>query len=144
PEINIRGFTSINGGSPLVLVDGIEEDISNVNPNNVESVSVLKGSGAAAIYGARGSFGVVLIQTKFTKGERIEVNYYNNVGFSTNTTRTDFVTDPYTYVKTVDDAINAYNGGCFTCYDDADMEILKKVGEGKVEPYYKQQDDGTY
>ncbi len=67
PQINIRGFNSINGGSPLVLIDGIEGDIANVNPNDIESVSVLKDAGAAAIYGARGSFGVVLITTKSGK-----------------------------------------------------------------------------
>src|SRR5699024_8176737 len=50
-DFNIRGFNSINGGSPLVLVDGIEEDISNVNPNDIEEVTVLKDAGSAAIYG---------------------------------------------------------------------------------------------
>ncbi len=63
-DLNIRGFTSINGGSPLVLVDGIPQDMANVDPNNVASVSVLKDASSAAIYGARGAFGVILITTK--------------------------------------------------------------------------------
>src|SRR5690606_34347752 len=58
PDINIRGFNSINGGSPLVLIDGIEGDITNLNPQDIESISVLKDAASAAIYGARGAFGV--------------------------------------------------------------------------------------
>lgn len=64
PEINVRGFNSINGGSPLVLIDGIEGNITRVNPNDIESVTVLKDAASAAIYGARGSFGVILVTTK--------------------------------------------------------------------------------
>ncbi|HVU84770.1 MAG TPA: TonB-dependent receptor plug domain-containing protein, partial [Puia sp.] len=58
PDINIRGFNSINGGGPLILIDGIEGDIDRVNPMDVESVTVLKDAASAAIYGARGAFGV--------------------------------------------------------------------------------------
>src|SRR5690625_5385391 len=64
PEINIRGTTSINGGSALVLIDGVEGDPSMLNPNDIESISVLKDASASAIYGARGAFGVVLITTR--------------------------------------------------------------------------------
>src|SRR5699024_11020117 len=67
PELNIRGFNSINGGSPLVLVDGIEGNIADVNPNDIKSITVLKDAEAAAIYGARGAFGVILIKTKTGK-----------------------------------------------------------------------------
>ena len=144
PDINIRGFNSINGGSPLVLVDGIEEDIANVNPNDIESVSVLKDAGAAAIYGARGSFGVVLITTKSGKKGTFNVEYSNNIGFTENTARTDFLTNPYTYAKWVDEAIGSYHSGYYIGYDDEDYEIARKVGNGEIEPYYEQQPDGTY
>ena len=60
-SINIRGINSINGGSPLVLVDGVEGDLDLVNPNDVESISVIKDASSAAIYGARASFGVILV-----------------------------------------------------------------------------------
>ena len=144
PEINIRGFNSINGGSPLVLIDGIEGDIANINPNDIASVSVLKDAGAAAIYGSRGSFGVVLITTKSGKAGEFNVQYSNNTGFTTNTTRTDFVTNPYTYARWVDDAIGSYHSGCYVCYDDEDWEIARQVGAGEREPFYEQQPDGTY
>lgn len=69
-DFRIRGTSSINGGSPLILVDGISIDISSLNPNDIESVSVLKDASAAAIYGARAAFGVVLITTKKAEKEK--------------------------------------------------------------------------
>ncbi len=61
---NIRGNTSINGGSPLVLVDGVQMDPNLINPQDVQSVTVLKDAASASIYGARAAFGVILITTK--------------------------------------------------------------------------------
>ena len=144
PEINIRGFNSINGGSPLIIVDGIEADIANINPNDIESVTVLKDAGAAAIYGARGSFGVVLITTKSGEAGEFNVQYSNNTGFTTNIARTDFVTNPATYARWVDDAIGSYHSGCYVCYEDDDWEIAEQVGNGEREPFYEQQPDGSY
>lgn len=63
-SIQVRGQGSVNGGEPLVLIDGVPGDINRINPNDVESVSVLKDAAASAIYGARGAFGVVLVTTK--------------------------------------------------------------------------------
>ena len=63
-NFTVRGTSSINGGSPLILVDGVSIDISSLNPNDIESVSVLKDASASAIYGARAAFGVILITTK--------------------------------------------------------------------------------
>src|SRR5699024_1041965 len=135
PEINIRGFNSINGGAPLILVDGIEGNLRHVNPNDIETVTVLKDSEAAAIYGARGSFGVVLIETKSGKEGECKIGYSNNISLSTSTARKDFVTDPYIYVKTINDAIHAWNGGNYLDYNDEDMDILKMVGNGEIDPY---------
>lgn len=79
---NIRGTTSINGGDPLVLVDNVPADIDLINPEDIESVSVLKDAASAAIYGARGAFGVILITTKKAKkNSRLQLNYNNNFGF---------------------------------------------------------------
>ena len=61
---NVRGATSLNGGQALLLVDGVEtSDLSLLNPQDIESVSVLKDAASASIYGARAAFGVVLITT---------------------------------------------------------------------------------
>ena len=61
---NIRGTTNISGGSPLILVDGIEMDPNLINPQDVKDVTVLKDAASASIYGARAAFGVILITTK--------------------------------------------------------------------------------
>lgn len=82
-SFNIRGTTSINGGSPLVLIDNVPGDINMLNPEDIESVSVLKDAAAATVYGARSAFGVVLITTKKAKkNERFSINYNNTFGFS--------------------------------------------------------------
>ncbi len=81
--INIRGNTSLNGGSALVLIDGVEGDISLLNPQDVESVSVLKDASSAAIYGSRAAFGVMLVTTKQgRKNQKMKVNYNNNLSWS--------------------------------------------------------------
>lgn len=83
-NFNIRGENSINGGSPLVLVDNvIFNDLNLLNPADIESVTVLKDASSAAIYGARASFGVILITTKKAKrNETLTINYNNNFAVS--------------------------------------------------------------
>lgn len=63
-SFNIRGNTSINGGSPLILVDGVEMDPNLINPQDIQSISVLKDAASASIYGARAAYGVILITMK--------------------------------------------------------------------------------
>ena len=63
-SFNVRGTTSLNGGGPLVLVDNVQMDANLVNPDDIESISVLKDAASAAIYGARAAYGVILITTK--------------------------------------------------------------------------------
>lgn len=67
-SLNIRGFPSITGGSPLILVDNVPMALGDINPRDIESISVLKDASASSIYGARAAFGVILITTK--KAER--------------------------------------------------------------------------
>ncbi|MBQ2874893.1 MAG: TonB-dependent receptor plug domain-containing protein, partial [Bacteroidales bacterium] len=90
-SLNIRGIGSIGSGSdttPLVLIDGVEGEIDRVNPADVESISVIKDASAAAVYGARGAFGVILITTK--KGSDNEgkatVRYSGRFGWEEPTT----------------------------------------------------------
>lgn len=81
-DFNIRGTTSINGGEPLILVDNVPMDIDMINPQDVESVSVLKDAASAAIYGARAAYGVILITTKKgSKGSAPVYNYNNSFSF---------------------------------------------------------------
>ena len=72
---NIRGAGTLNSSSPLVLVDGMEQSISMVNPSDIETVSVLKDAASCAIYGNRGANGVILIKTKNGASGKVSVSY---------------------------------------------------------------------
>ncbi|MGO1597965.1 MAG: TonB-dependent receptor plug domain-containing protein, partial [Sphingobacterium sp.] len=110
PGFNIRGTTSIGqGGSALILIDGVEGDPAALNPNDIESVSVLKDASSAAIYGSRGTFGVVLITTKRAKEGRSTINYSGGITSQKPTTTPDFETDGYRYAERFFDAYNAWN-----------------------------------
>jgi len=82
----IRGATSINGGTPLVVIDGVPAlnyySFQNMNADDIESISIIK-DGAAAIYGSRGANGVILVTTKRGKG-KVKIDYSGNMRFTTN------------------------------------------------------------
>lgn len=110
-SINIRGATSIGqGGSALILIDGIEGDPSMLNPNDVESISVLKDAASAAIYGARGSFGVVLITTKDSKGDAFSITYDVNHSKKRPTVLPEYVTDGFLWATMFNDAFYNWEG----------------------------------
>ncbi len=85
PQIKIRGaLASVQGnGNPLILLDNVEiPSIQYVNPDDIESISVLKDAASSSIYGAKAAFGVILITTKTgAKGEKIDISYSNNFSF---------------------------------------------------------------
>ena len=83
-SLNIRGFTGLNSlGSPLVIVDGVPQSIDEVNPNDIESMSVLKDAAASAIYGSRAPNGVIIIKTKSgKKNQDMKVTYSGTFRYS--------------------------------------------------------------
>lgn len=112
-NFNIRGNTSLSEdgsmmGGALVLIDGVEGDPSMLNPNDIASVSVLKDAASAAIYGARGAFGVVLITTKNPNKEKTTVTYTGNFSVKSPTVVPDMVTDAYTYSNMFVEAYSAF------------------------------------
>lgn len=107
---NVRGTTSIGqGGNALVLIDGVEGDPSMLNPNDIASVSVLKDAASASIYGARGTFGVVLITTKEPMKDKTSITYTGNFSVQRPVTVPDFVTDGYEYASHFYEAYHAWN-----------------------------------
>ena len=85
PSINIRGTATIGegtSGSPLILVDGMEADLNSINPQDIESISVLKDAAASSIYGSRAPFGVILVTTKSGNDGKVSINYNNNFRFN--------------------------------------------------------------
>lgn len=112
-SFNIRGATSIHGGSPLVLVDGVQMDPNQINPNDVESVTVLKDAASAAIYGGRAAFGVILITTKGGKKETpLQVSFSTNYSL-TRPTRLPKLVNSYDFIKMylLADESGALSGG---------------------------------
>lgn len=98
PSYNIRGTTSIGqGGSALVLIDGVEGDPSLLNPNDIESVSVLKDAASSSIYGSRAPYGVVLITTKSATKGKPTISYQANFTVEQPTSIPDYVSDGYTW-----------------------------------------------
>lgn len=136
-SINIRGINSINGGSPLVLVDGAEGDLSRVNPADVESISVIKDASAAAVYGARASFGVILVTTKSgTEADGMAtVRVNSRFGWEAPTTSTEFENRGYYSVYLNDLFYRAANGTNYTYYTQSDMqELWARVNDKKENP----------
>lgn len=110
PSYNIRGTTSIGqGGSALILIDGVEGDPSLLNPNDIESVSVLKDAASSAIYGSRAPYGVVLITTKTAKQGKPTVSYQANLTFEKPTTIPEYVSNGYTWADHFYKAFYNYN-----------------------------------
>lgn len=74
--VRVRGVTTLSDNNPLVIVDGIEQRLSDINPNDIESVSVLKDASSAAIYGSRAANGVILVTTVQGRSGKLAVNYH--------------------------------------------------------------------
>ncbi|MBV5348500.1 SusC/RagA family TonB-linked outer membrane protein, partial [bacterium] len=97
-SIRIRGIGTINDNNPLVLIDGVSSSLDAVDPNDIESMSILKDAASASIYGSRAANGVILITTKRGKTDKVSVTYKASVGFTTplaipkNATAWDYMT----------------------------------------------------
>ena len=130
-NINIRGVGSIGDGSnssPLILIDGMEGDLSSINPSDIENISVLKDAAAASIYGSRAPFGVILVTTKGgKKGTR--VNYTGNVRFQ-QPINTPEPVDSYTYALAINQAYN--NAGDATQFGYALLQKILQYQRGEL------------
>lgn len=132
--VNVRGTTSVNGGSPLVLIDGIESSLRLLNPADIESVSVLKDAAAAAVYGVRAAFGVVLITTKRGKAGKLTVDYSGNTGWARATVMPEFVDNSYDHAFFVNQALA--NNNAAPLYNAQRMEAVKARYEDPSLPDY--------
>ena len=98
PVIRIRGVGSLNSAEPLVLVDGVERSFSQLDANEIESISVLKDASATAVFGVRGANGVILVTTKRGTTGKASVTATANAAVQTISKFVEF-TDSYTYGK---------------------------------------------
>ena len=125
-SFNIRGNTSPNGGSPLVLVDGVETYLDRINSNDIASITVLKDASSAAIYGARAAFGVILVTTKSGKTDMApKVSVDARFSVSANTVSTDYETRGYYHAKIADLFLMTSTSGVpYTSYTKQDYQRL--------------------
>lgn len=150
-SFNVRGTTSIGqGGSALVLIDGVEGDPSMLNPNDIASVSVLKDAASSAIYGARGSFGVVLITTKGAQKGKVTVNYTGNFTLEQPTKTPEYVTDGIEYAEHFRDSWYNYYGTTptaingFQSYSDTWLNTFKSRRAQGLTDEVVTEDNGKY
>lgn len=133
-SFQIRGTGSPNGGSPLILVDGVESYPDRINTNDIESISVLKDAASSAIYGAKAAFGVILITTKNgRKNQKATISYDGYFAFSSSTTSTDYETRGYYSAGIADFFMESGRGVRYTNYTDADYKALWERRNDKTE-----------
>lgn len=122
PSINIRGLNTLNNNDPLVIIDGIEGSLANLNPSDIDQISVLKDASSTAIYGSRASNGVILVTTKKGQEGRMEVSYDFNYGFQTPTSLPRIV-DSWIYAELYNEAeVNSGRPAKFTAEDIANFK----------------------
>ncbi|MBR1869005.1 MAG: SusC/RagA family TonB-linked outer membrane protein, partial [Bacteroidales bacterium] len=103
-EILVRGVSSFNGSSPLVLVDGVERDFASIDPNEVADISVLKDASATAVFGAKGANGVIIVTTKNGEEGKPRMDFSFSSGFSNPINMARHV-DAYTTMTTMNAAM---------------------------------------
>lgn len=127
--IRIRGVGTMNNANPLVLIDGIQGSMDQLDPNDIENISVLKDASAAAIYGSRAANGVILITTKRGESGEMNVSYHGYYGWQTPTRLMDYINDHATYMELRNEAIINEGGGPFN-----DPSFIEEWREGSKDP----------
>ena len=110
-QIRVRGWGTLNNSNPLVIIDGVEGEFNQINPNDIESISILKDAASAAIYGSKAANGVVLITTKMgNTGERLQVNLNSYYGVQSLGRRYDLVTNSAEHMRMTNLALENEGG----------------------------------
>jgi len=130
---NIRGTTSINGGSPLVLIDGTPGNLNLIAPEDIQTVSVLKDASSAAIYGAQASYGVILVTTKKGESDKPKFRYSGSFGFSQPLKTPRILMDTEKYVDILQQAYTGWAGSELAALTQV-SEYLKSYREDPTQP----------
>ena len=126
-QLRIRGVGTFSGAgtNPLIIVDGLPGSLSVINPNDIESATVLKDAASAAIYGSRGANGVLVIKTKKGKGGGFALTYNYNVGLATPTRLPHLVTNSAEYMSLSNEAET--NSGNAPLYTQAEINLYQNA-----------------
>lgn len=122
PTLLVRGLKTLSGTKTLILVDGIERDINDITPEEVESVSILKDAAAVALYGYKGIDGVINITTKRGKYDSREIKFVYEHGMGWQVRKPKFV-DSYTYANAMNEALT--NDGLAVRYSPDELNAFK-------------------
>ena len=121
-SITIRGTNSINGGSPLVIVDGVPGSMNTIDPQDIESLTVLKDAASSAIYGVQAANGVILITTKKgKKGDKARINYSGSVAWSSPVALLKFL-GAGDYAMLYNEAVKNENPNAILPYTEEDIQ----------------------
>ena len=134
PSLNIRGTGNLGTGSsasPLVLIDGVEGDINQLNPQDIDNISVLMDAASAAIYGSRAPFGVILVTTKKGQQGKTNISYSNNLRWSRPTNIPDML-DAYTFAQYFNRAIDNRGTGEAHFFSDITMDRIQQYMNGEI------------
>ncbi|WP_293714483.1 TonB-dependent receptor [uncultured Parabacteroides sp.] len=135
-SIKIRGVTTIGESSPLVIVDGVPGDINQVNPSDVESMSVLKDAASASIYGSRAAAGVIVITTKRASETSLNLDYNFEYGWEMPTSLPDYVGVQRYLEMTNELRYNDNNaGGWYQTYSEDQVNNWMKYHETDPDKY---------
>lgn len=139
-QVRVRGIGTFSGAgnSPLILVDGLASSLDRVDFNDIASISVLKDAASAAIYGARGANGVILIETKKGKSGRMKVNYHGYVGLQRPAETFDIV-DSWQYAEMENEALT--NDGGSAIWTQAEIDLFKNGTDPENYPNARHYDD---
>lgn len=131
-NFNIRGAGTIGNtsSSPLVLIDGMEGNLNAINPQDIESVTVLKDAAASSIYGSRAPFGVILVTTKSGKAGKNRVSYSNNFRIS-DPMGLPTMMDSYTFAMYFNEA--AANGGESPKFSQEVLDRIQQYQRGEID-----------
>jgi len=144
-SVQVRGMNTIGEGSnggPLILIDGMEGDMNTLNPNDIESISVLKDAAASSIYGSRAPFGVILITTKTGSAGEAKIHYNNSFRFNQPLTPMEIM-DSWHYLNYLNDVARYTNGGVEFSQDFMDGAWAYYTGESD-NFIYDNKWDGTH
>ncbi len=125
PTINIRGYNTMNNNDPLVIIDGIEGSLANLNPQDIDQISILKDASSTAIYGSRASNGVILVTTKKGEAGTVSVNYDMSYGLQ-QPTALPTVVDSWVYAELYNEA--AVNSGRSTKFSADEIAAFRNGG----------------
>ena len=127
-QLRVRGWGTMNNSNPLVIIDGVEGSFNQVNPSDIESMSVLKDAASAAIYGSKAANGVILITTRMgRKNEKIQVKLNSYFGVQSVGRTYDFIDNSAEYMRLYNQALS--NGGSSPLYPEYLISAFEKGGD---------------